>query len=205
MLDRAINMYEADLTALAWVQNYGGMTKLVNRENDLVKYPVSIHANFDECFTNQIYNKMMPDSKTTSIIYFEEILKAKTAEQVVHGSHKNDMIEGGVRCVVWVNLPKLGFDHTVDKLAFFQDIKRVFSKEKNDGTWKVNMLVDSIDTEKDTRAVFNQYKYQNIEPLFWYPYLTLTFNLRVVMQGCIDAMTPVTPAAEITCINYAHT
>ena len=96
MLDRAINLFETDLTSLAWVQNYGGMTKLVNRENDQVKYPVSIHANFKDCFANGIYDKMMPSKATSSLIYFEEILKPKFGERAAHGSHKVDQIEGAV-------------------------------------------------------------------------------------------------------------
>ena len=117
MLDKAINLYEASIVALDWVENYGGMTKLVNKEGNTANYPVAINANFTDCFTNEVYTKMIPNDKVKSILYYEETSKPKTYQKIVQGNHVVDVIEGGARVVGYVNLANCGFDTWVISLG----------------------------------------------------------------------------------------
>lgn len=204
MIDTTLNLFEEYITGLEWVERYGGLTKIVQRENDKANYPVSINANFLDCFENGIYAKMVPDDSVKSIVYFQQTSEVRFDEER-RGSFVQQIYSGGAKMIVYINLPNLGVESPMSITPFVSDIVRQFDLEIEDNDWKHQVFVSGVDTVDSTRALFSAYKYSNVERLMWYPSLVFSINLNTRAVGQFACDTLFSIKSPVVCKNYAYT
>lgn len=210
MINSAVSQYQTDLTNLAWVENYGGITRLVKhpqKSEELVQYPVSPFVSFSECWNEGIYKALVPSDNIASVVYYEEdsnTIHNKTS--IISGSSNNiELYETPVRLICWINLNKLGLDHTTDKSGFVNDLLNIFSTTKTSNGARIEVNFREVDSEDETKTVFEKYNYKDFEKLLYYPYMAISIRLTFRQIGKQSCFASQAVNAEITCKNYAYT
>lgn len=205
MIDTAINQFATDLMALPWVERYGGLTKLVQNGSDKANYPVSVNANYKDCFDNEVYTKMVPSDAAKSLLYWEQTGPVRFEERPVakNSSTFQNVAIAPVRLMVYINLPKLGLDNTYPMHNFVSDVIRVLDTRKQASGWLYTPYISGLNDPNTTRKLFQAYGYNNVERLMYYPSLVFSINMTMECVGQFSCDDAVTELAPITCIDYA--
>jgi len=206
MINKAIAQFQSDLTSLAWVENYGGLTHIVSNpsiSDDGSRYPVSQFCNFEQCWNGGVYKALVPDSNTKSLMYYEQIGSTTDAGDSFRVGDVS--LDTPVRLFTWVNLQKIGLDQTTTKSPFVNDILNIFKVVKSSDGARFEVKLTEIETDDITKEQFAKYNYNNLERLLYYPYLAITITFNFNIKGDVSCMDSVAVGEEIACKNYSYT
>lgn len=206
MINTVIAAYQTDITSLGWVENYGGLTKLVTNSKDQnVQYPISQFTNFEQCWNGGAFNKLVPDDSINSLVYYEQITPTSFSYVESQGySRRLKKYETDVRVIIWLNLNKMGLEHTVDNSSFINDLIKVFNNEKTGSGARFKAMPLRVDDYETTYDVFKKYNYSNIEKMLYYPYLATSMVIRFTQFGDLNCYASTETFATIECKNYAY-
>lgn len=204
MIDTALSKYQSLITDLSWVGNYGGLTKLVKKAGDSdIQYPVSQNVSFEQCWNGGIYNKLVPDDGANSIVYFEQVGSTTNGEGSNISSRANTYTTP-VRMYAWINLNKIGIEHTTDKSPFVNDLLKIFKVAKTGSGARFEVQVTEIESDDVVKEQFSKYNYKNFEKLLYYPYMAITIRMNINQVGDLDCYAAAMTYEDIECKNYAY-
>jgi hypothetical protein len=110
-----------------------------------------------------------------------------------------------VRLFVWINLNKLGLEHTTTKSPFVNDLLKIFKVERTANGSRFEVTLSSIETDDITKQQFEKYNYNNFEKLLYYPFMAITLRLNFQVSGDLACYDAVETFENIECKNYAYT
>lgn len=209
MIRKVIQQVSHKITALPFVQRYGGVVQTVTKldviDEGLVienRFPVSCSTTALQCWEQGKYKNLIPDDSYKSIFYFEE---RDAFRLVSRREMKGQGIEysARVRLVGWLNLAKLGSqDCELSDIIAFNCIGALT------GSYTITTPVQGIVQIRPVGMVpkgleiFERYTYNEREVgflLYPYDYFAVDFDVIMSMNpGCLDTFTPTT---EIDCID----
>lgn len=206
MINNAIAAYQSAITSLGWVENYGGLTKLVRNSKDQeVQYPVSQYVNFEQCWNGGVFKKLVPDDSINSLLYYEQLNNTSTSFFEANGiSRRIKQYLTDARLIVWVNLNKMGLEQTTDASAFVNDLMKVYDIDKTGDGARYETQVLAVENFETTRGVFEKYNYSNIDKLLYYPYMAITMTIRFKQIGDLNCYASTETFENIECKNYAY-
>lgn len=192
---------------MAWVDRYGGLTFNATRTEQSesgtkqVSYPVSHVGSDPDCFENDTYLQLVPNSKYMSVSYFEQIGDTSMIISANSRRHKMYDFNATLRLVVWLNLHKIGInDPTLTADFKLQTLNRL--QKKHPTTTEVQQLQIAnvfVDSKTTTVDLFNQYSYDNVQKLVLFPYDVFSVRFDVQWKTPLECVTDVVPGTPITC------
>lgn len=216
MLHLIINEVESKITTLALFERYGGLVRPKSRKAKgdgqslkMETFPISSNLPAGaNCWEGGRYRALTPDSSKKSVAYFEEVQPLTFTKR-----EDNDWMRmnGIVRFVYWLNVPKLNIESTGDTdpeiagLIALKVIKVLDSKKEINTT---NPLLSGssyrfqfLKQKTKNDDLFAKYSYQKKNVLTVYPYdagaVEFKINL-LVSPKCLDDLTLGTPIDCIT-------
>ena len=209
MINSIIGELKDKLTALSWVERYGGLVQSVNKvevigeqQQRVIKtFPVSSTTSGKECWEGGKYQALVPNSNYSSVVYFEQMNPLTSIE--ISGIKKGiQSLRARVRLVAWMNLPKLGFSDLRTDLAAMQLITAVNGVYQPTGDLSnIRGKFEFLEMPERSAAIFSRYTYgDEVQNLLLYPYdyFALDFYLTILVNlNCNYTLTPSTP---INCI-----
>lgn len=122
MIYYLINGLQSQIDSVAWVENYGGLTRTItrrikNREGTFEdeSYPVSAYVTDQECWDNSLYKLLTPDESKRSVLFWQVTSPV--------GIDVNPLIAKGMgqsyvqtaNLLVWLNLKRMGLEDEPEK------------------------------------------------------------------------------------------
>jgi hypothetical protein len=210
LIQEAANLLTAAITALQWVERFGGVVRKISMPQQngtdgvtYKNYPVSCSVTEVECNRNQRYTELCPDSSKKSVLYWE-VLQAFTDYGAHREIRKQRLLKGRLRLVGWLNTNKLGLNDCNSAAKAIRSLMPVlFQKFKDIGGLFENSSVEfeyAGEEIKDS-AIFQAYDYpKNIDGLLMHPYDFFAINVDVtcILNLCNYTLTPNVP---INCID----
>ena len=216
------DVLQAKLRELPWIDEGGRIAglvqyaqrptlKYVEGSNDpvIVGYqtaPVSCGVNLADCWENQIYKGLEPDSSKSVVAYFVD---TDGTRFVSYDGPKRSMLKFrfGVKMVMWMNIPKLGTDVTagvcqpsgrvspylMQKLFGFHSPVGLFGGGVEETVFQ-NIEVTGVSELPKTTAVFSPFTFatdNDKRGLFLYPYDYLALQIQgeyVVNKNCLPEL-----------------
>lgn len=112
LLENALKATSSTITALGWVERYGGVSfpykmDVSDGEKPLYKtIPATASLNSD-CIQRGNYKQLFPDQRYRNLLYWE----VKSELRPANKQHpKGAGFSGSARLVYWLNLPKMGLN-----------------------------------------------------------------------------------------------
>jgi hypothetical protein len=213
LIQTAIDILTSQLTALPWVENFGGVTQKVSvpsQSGDGTIYktiPVSCSTTFADCNKNQRYTALSPDSSKKSVLYWE-VLQALTDQGQLTGQSNRRILTGRARLVGWLNTSKLGINECNTAAKAARSIVPLLYKQYQgfapDTIYTSSMVRFEMAGEqiKDSR-IFANYTYdKNIDGMLLHPYdyFALDVNITVHLTLCDYTLDTGVP---IDCVDYS--
>jgi len=202
MLNQVIEQIQPLLGELCWVHMNCGLSKMAVRTTPTEKqsYPVSVKCKEAECWSNGIYKQLTPNGRDySSLLYWESVRGVSLDPNRRVG--KRDKYSAELDLIVWLNLPKLGYEACDSSSAVLNDILRMLN-EKVQPTNSLSNIEFNFKFQHDfkgVRNVFNKYTYGNQERLFFYPYEALAFRVEACWFAKIDCLPEFECKEEIEC------
>ena len=200
MLHLIINEVESKITSMGLFERYGALVRPKSRlapgggmkTIKMETFPISSNLPAGtNCWESGRYKVLAPDSSKKSVAYFEEVQPLTFTKQ-----EDNDWMrmEGVVRFVYWLNVPKLNIESTGDTesevagLVALKVIKALHSKKE---TATTNPLLSGssyrfqfLRQKTKNDDLFAKYSYEKKNVLTVYPYdagaVEFKINLLVV-------------------------
>ena len=224
MISSAIKFIGDQISALDWVEVYGGLVQTIrmkqgDAENDVYNvFPISCDVSEADCVENQKYQDLIPDDSKMSIVYFETTTGLQdNGYLTIKGNSKNKgyrVFKGNVRLVAWLNSTKLGTDSTCNTSDMaMRSIIKLLNKEFGPNTFPAGSLFENSYINfniagilpKDHRVIFGRYNYLDSNGYWMYPFdffaidLSLTINLALCDYDFPDNGIPINPNE---CVDY---
>lgn len=195
MVSKVIELFKTDIIALPFVERYGGLTTTVNKVTEsqnglLVKksFPVSASVSGVQCWENNRYLDLVPNSQFKSVIYYEQVRDTIVTEMITGRRSKASVFDTELRLVCWINLAQLGITETSINYKLIPTIVKALLSPKNvppgndleDIVYGVEITKLIIESKEYTRNnIFGKYNYDTNDRIFFYPfdYFSLRFTL----------------------------
>lgn len=106
MLREIIDVLESEITALEWVEVYGGLATRypLNVEGSIRYLPIRCGLSMAVCMEQGKYAELHPDSKKKSLLFWEPLGRL----DIQYEGKRTNLVRGSARLVVWLNLQALG-------------------------------------------------------------------------------------------------
>lgn len=196
MISEVLNILSPKLIELCWVENYAGLTRLVNKKvkNGYQTFPIICDLDKD-CWSNGIYKNLVPNDKYKSTVYWEQISSIKQEEF----NKRLIRLSVDLRLVSWFNLNRLG-KHCSFSCEAYEDLLRVLLGRHNGDGKNIGINISNLnldDQDTTVNKVFGRYSYDR--NIFIHPYeaMSVTMSLSfVISKSCLK---PATCENEIPC------
>jgi hypothetical protein len=188
MLQDIIASIQPNITALPFIDKYGGLVRTARRVIDASKdpsmskmvrqaFPVSCDVTGEACWESGRYLDLVPNSKYKSLVYFEEI-QPLSANGLANKFPKDIRLKftAVVRLVAWFNMPELGQENCSISGAAFGSFYTLFEK-LNKTRLNLPFVAHSEfvfrSQANKNENIFSKYTYDENSNLLFYPYDTL--------------------------------
>jgi hypothetical protein len=208
MLNNALLPAGRALTALPWLERFGGLARPVRipQENGKpITYPVPRGYSDDECRRLKKYTDLVPSSDKRSLLYFEQIGPGQAATQQPQDRTHHAMLFR-VRAVYWLNLAALGLaGHNV--AAGLAGASIVAALAGAGGTTEppqiARVAYGVFACQPADVELFSRYGYSaQIDAFLFYPYDFGAIDFTVSYTFSERCLTELTPQTPIECIIY---
>jgi len=209
MIRKAIQAVSSKITALPFVERYGGVVQTVRRIDLLddgfvieKRFPVSCSVTNLACWEQSRYKDLVPDDRYKSVFYFEEI----EGFQIVGRQELRGQViqyRGRVRLVGWLNLAKLGVEddcNLSDRIAF-EMIGALTGAYELSGDIDAVVQLKPIGMQPKSPAIFDRYTYEEENSYLLYPYDYFAVDFEVILGLMPDCITPFAPSTPVSCID----
>jgi len=183
------------ITALDWVDRYGGIVKTVNLEItgknglEVRRYPVACDVTERDCSNDAIQQDLVPNDNYKSVVYWEEVTPMANSGFTGTKDFYTKKFKGVARIVVWLNLAKLGIDNCKDGFLTIPSLEEALTiKGKNlptpyDGFqfWVQPLKM----VKQDINTVFGKYDYNKLKNFYLYPYDFYAIDVAFEMNQCL--------------------
>lgn len=212
MIEIAIQPAKEIIEALSWTERYGGVARTIEipqeaADNRVINktYPVRKDLSADQCFRQNRYMELVPDSLYKSLVYFEQLGDFK---QQKGGPARSVIFAGRVRLVYWLNYQKQGVEddgsHLVSGHVAAQLVKSLETNKVITAPFSGNVQYDNFSIVESTPAIFSKYSYdQNVQALLFYPYDYGAIDFDVLFMYGKDCLNDLPFGAEIDCIQWS--
>ena len=206
MLELTLVPLKDELTALPWVERYGGIARplrIYTEGTETYKlYPIRKGLTHDQCHRQARYTDLIPDSRYANLLY-SEIQQHPTERPSTVKGRNMVMMESKVRLVYWLNLAKMGKTQDGSEVTAGRIGKELISTligmaKLTDGSTVEYLGFTNIVSDP---AIFSPYDYpQSIGALMLYPYDfgAVDFTVRHHFTGGCD--TPMALETPIECV-----
>lgn len=219
MIELAIKQVMPSIDALPFTKVNGGLSfraTLYDQYDDhsseykKIKYSVPIFSTTTmlDCWNNGKYQELTPNSKKTSIFYWES-----SGDTPAKDLGKRIQMKTSARLVWWLNLAKIGKTHTsaladygsytispLVEANLIKEIAKEYLITSGDFNGTKVKFYDAVISKKDV-GIFSKYTYKDdIEQLLFYPYDfgAIDFSIEITIpKSCIA---DITVNNEISCI-----
>jgi len=176
------------LATLPFVDRITGVVKTLKYygpDKKVISIPVAFNTDPQACASSQL-NDYVPDSKKTSIIYFED-----QGTSFVDSSFGYD-VTSVLRLVCWFNHKKIGPQYNTSLIAL--NLLSHIPKKLGNFNNLIGVLIEVQRQEPNDGSAFSKYTYQEeISQYITYPYDYVSFIVQAtykVRTGCIDDLIP---------------
>lgn len=186
------NIIKDKISDLPFVDKISGLVRTISYTENVdgqtytYKFPVSCDVTYEDCFSNERYKEMTPNSELRSLIYFEDGGVSLTGNNSRYSEY-----ESRLRLVCWLNMKR--FDTTECSISGYITsliIRRLLtSKRYNQGIYSdISFTITQIPDK--TSAIFSQYTYdESATQYMLYPYDYLAIDIKVnysILYNCLD-------------------
>lgn len=211
LIQEALNLLTPQLTALGWVERFGGVTRRVTMPfgdgsgGTIQKaFPISCSVTEADCNNNQRYQDLVPDSDKKSLLYWE--VTRELADQGAALNENRRSLRGSARLVGWLNTDKLGVNECNAAAKAARSILPIlYTKFDNGGGNAIfenaNIRFQFSGGSIKDKAVFERYDYgKDPDGFLLHPYdfFALDVEVFVILPLCGYTFTT---GAEIICID----
>lgn len=217
MVSKVIELFKTDITALPFVERYGGLTTRVNKTVELssgllVKksYPVSSSVSGQQCWENNRYLDLVPNSQFKSVIYYEQVRDTLLSEEVAGRRSKMNRFETEIRLVCWINLAQVGITETSINYKLIPTILKALYEPKDvpsghdleNIVYKVEISNIILESKEYTRnEIFGKYNYDTSDRIFFYPFDYFSLRFKLTWHSPINCEIDLGLTAPISCID----
>lgn len=217
MVSKVIELFKTDITALPFVERYGGLTTRVNKTVELssgllVKksYPVSSSVSGQQCWENNRYLDLVPNSQFKSVIYYEQVRDTLLSEEVAGRRSKMNRFETEIRLVGWINLAQVGITETSINYKLIPTILKALYEPKDvpsghdleNIVYKVEISNIILESKEYTRnEIFGKYNYDTSDRIFFYPFDYFSLRFKLTWHSPINCEIDLGLTAPISCID----
>lgn len=214
MIESALSTIYQDLTSLPFVQRFGGLVRIVSRqertENQLVvkqTFPIAQGINDYECWNLGKYEHLVPNDRLASVFYFEDV-----GDFTYQGRYANSRhllhFSGQARLVGWLNLPMIGKDSNIPESLTYSAIQvhllKTLNKTYNNVTqpFKMYKVVFSVASEENRHnSPFEKYSYDEYQQFLIYPFDWISLVVKVDLIVAPDCLGDLT-LNEYDCVDF---
>lgn len=213
MINEIIQLFEEEVTALSWVQRYGGLAKPVQiisqtgtPKTAAVAHYIGTPQKQDQTslLQEKRYKFLVPDRNIKSIIYYEQ----PQPEVLVDGFGRQNYCryETTIKLIGWLNLKKIGVEETTIKGKCMQHIISIFNNRfwgDTDSTRNATTKNITPDNAEATLNLFSKYSYADKQFLHFYPYEVFSINIPVrytIYTNCKSEIN----ISNIDCVKYEN-
>lgn len=198
MVTTICDILKYSLTGLDWLERFAGLAMPATRtlytagadgkqiETGQQTFPVSCGVNAENCWDNQLFKVLEPDSKKAAIAFFTDSGGVQTREIIGPGL-KKIRFSFSVRFLCWLNVKRLEgtlpanycvasgilAPYVMGQLMGEHDAGDVFGPNSIEGSIYQNFSVDSIRELVKTPSIFDPFTFAmdgEKRNLFIYPY-----------------------------------
>jgi hypothetical protein len=215
IIQEVLNLLSSQLTALGWVDLFGGVTQRITvampNASDGVTYksfPVSCSVTQAECNQDQRYKELTPDSGKKSVLYWE-VTRGLQDAGASRDMQKVRILTGSARLVGWLNTMKLGVNECNTAAKAMRSILPILYQTFNNGgsnalLQKGEIRFEFAGEEIKDKAIFDRYDYgNNTDGFLLYPYDFFAMNVNIVVKLPLCDYT-FTTGTEINCIDNSQ-
>lgn len=150
------------------------------------KFPVSCNVSARDCATNAKQHHLVPDNTLKSLIYFEDGGASPIGKGV-----RGLKFSARMRCVVWLNLNKLGQTSCNASVYPMAQLIKLFDEYRTQNISPlVGVSVREIGIVEKSAAIFSRYSYREEKVQYLlYPYDYFALDLQVefeIPNSCIN-------------------
>ena len=200
MIQEVINTIKANITALPFVERFGGLVQVMEKYDQgeadqpkVSRYPVSFNVTARDCWEKGLYLHLVPNSNYKSVFYFEEL----EGLSLVRDDKNETTFRGTVRLVAWLNFVKLGWtDYPRTGAVSFECLSALSGKYQPtsgilDGA---AIKITALGQARKSPDIFADYTYgsETIKFLMYpYDYFALDFNISLTInKNCAPVNIP---------------
>lgn len=213
MISEILKVIEPELNALPWIDQYGGVVKVVEQvvgvdeyegKFKVASFPVSCSVTQDDCWSNGQYRDLVPDDRYKSVSYFEHNEKINFNNDK-RFSRSRKILQGSTQLVfvAWLNLKKLGHNDCDISPFLIKDLNQIFNRKVSTFVSPKMKLFDlklSFESLNPRSAnPFEKYDYEQVDRLLLYPYDYISLDVNVefsIAESCLNSFVL---GAEIDC------
>ncbi len=204
MINSIIQSFTEKVTALNWVERYGGLVRpavktFIDENSGLIynkTYPVSCDVTEKECWEKGRYQDLIPNDRYKSITYFEQRGSIAIRETQFGG---RDVLEfsAPMLFVAWLNLPKLGISECSSPVFEASAIKMLMNMGVIELPFQAlgfKVIIDGSSPKNE--GVFTKYSYGDKFGLLLYPFDFFSISIIVrwyVQPQCLPDYEPSEP------------
>lgn len=206
------NLLTPRITALDWVDRYGGIVRTVNLQVkgkgdklEIKRYPVACDVTPKDCDNVKIQQDLVPNDAYKSVIYWEQVSPMANSGFTSTKDFYTKKFKGTARIVVWLNLAKLGVDNCKDGFLTLPSLEEALTIKGNnlpapyDGFqfWVQPLKM----VKQDINTVFGHYDYDKLKNYYLYPFDFYAIDVAFEMNQCLSKGGVFTPLPPIDCPN----
>ena len=204
MINIAVDFLSEKIKPLPFVERYGGLVRRAERlidtsDNDTPNmtrqsFPVSCNISDKECWDNERYNDLAPNSNYSSVFYIEQLLPLSNSgfNKQKYAKFTVNTWQSQLKLVGWLNMPRLGYSDCSISPAVIQHVLKAIDTNKfgslptsNDGV-RVSIRPQQILTHD--QRIFQGYTYQDRTDLLFEPYDAFAIIIDIqlhIQSGCL--------------------
>ena len=215
MLPKILKPISDELTQLCWVGRYGGLTKCVMhkdcdifaKDSKILQYPISCNVDVKDCWENDLYLNLVPNSAYKSIVYWEEV-GGYVPQTGIRLSEKGYyQIRQKMRLVIWLNMPLLGYTGCSVADIIVPELMGLLHNCKwtttDQGFGNIASKVTYVNSWKETiNKVFKQYNYGDKYQLFLFPYDVLSLDVEIEYMMDPNCVEPLVCGEPVECLRF---
>jgi len=218
MINKIIEPLSDILTALPYVDRYGGIVNTASRLvpigetpegqplYDKEYFPISCGVTAKECWEEGRYQDLIPNDEFSSVVYLEQTdgMRPDGIERISGGRVFYKFTER-LRLVAWLNLPRLGIEDCNGADAVTMGLIKNLNNEwdKLDEPMKIyNLKTTVVGIEPKHQNPFEKYSYNEVAEMWLYPYDYVSIIIQVdvmLAEACLEDFVPgdVVECAEV--------
>jgi hypothetical protein len=188
MINEIIESLKPKITALPFIDKYGGLVRVVkkaytNEQGVYYKtFPVTCETDLSDCGDEGKLKALTPNDSYKSLAYFESAGNVRVSSTQYKGKEVVK-VTAPIDFICWLNLPKLGISECHSSIFelmmiqfFYEDHKgKCESSPITYTDLKINILSFSSRDEK----IFSKYSYGDMLGLTLYPFDFFKVNLEI--------------------------